>query len=162
MKNKIDNAYFLLETEEFEKADSEKEYINWRDGNSVVSGDFRIDKTKAYATPETGAWANPGPSSGPNSVLLKDGSTVTYHWYKFIDQPSFQQFGWSNAEKEKLQNFVEKIHKNWTIDKEYMAPPSTGKLVTIDPALIVMPPKGMEIGYVPIVTRQEKLLLTSN
>jgi hypothetical protein len=30
------------------------------------------------------------------------------------------------------------------------------ELVTLDPALIVTPPKGMEAGYVPIVTRQEK------
>jgi hypothetical protein len=30
-----------------------------------------------------------------------------------------------------------------------------GKLADIDPALIVTPPKGMEVGYVPIVTRQE-------
>jgi hypothetical protein len=29
-----------------------------------------------------------------------------------------------------------------------------GKLAEIDPALIVTPPKGMEVGYVPIVTRQ--------
>jgi hypothetical protein len=29
-----------------------------------------------------------------------------------------------------------------------------GKLAELDPALFVTPPKGMEIGYVPIVTRQ--------
>jgi len=27
--------------------------------------------------------------------------------------------------------------------------------VTLDPALLVTPPKGLEVGYVPIVTRQE-------
>jgi hypothetical protein len=37
-----------------------------------------------------------------------------------------------------------------------MAPPTTGSLVAIDPALMVTPPQGMEVGYVPIVTRQEK------
>jgi hypothetical protein len=42
-----------------------------------------------------------------------------------------------------------------------MAPPSTGKLVAIDPALIVRPPAGMEFGYVPIVTKQEKTLISS-
>jgi hypothetical protein len=36
-----------------------------------------------------------------------------------------------------------------------MAPPRFGKLVTLDPALLVTPPKGLEVGYVPIVTRQE-------
>jgi hypothetical protein len=37
-----------------------------------------------------------------------------------------------------------------------MAPPTSGALVTLDPALIVTPPKGLEVGYVPIVTRQER------
>jgi len=35
-----------------------------------------------------------------------------------------------------------------------MAPSGRGKLATLDPALLVTPPKGMEAGYVPIVTRQ--------
>jgi hypothetical protein len=43
-----------------------------------------------------------------------------------------------------------------------MAPPSTGELVAIDPVLIVSPPPGMEIGYVPIVIRQEKNMISSN
>jgi hypothetical protein len=35
-----------------------------------------------------------------------------------------------------------------------MSPPSSGTLVTLDPALLVTPPEGMEVGYVPIVTAQ--------
>jgi signal transduction histidine kinase len=31
---------------------------------------------------------------------------------------------------------------------------ATGKLADIDPALIMTPPEGLEIGYVPIVTQQ--------
>jgi hypothetical protein len=89
-------------------------------------------------------------------VRLIDGSLVTYAWYRFVDQPSFQQYGWSSEKKEALQSFVERIHREWPIDRDYMAPPTSGKLVTLDPALIVTPPKGMEAGYVPIVTRQEK------
>jgi len=50
--------------------------------------------------------------------------------------------------------FVEKIHAAWSIDHDYMAPPSRGTLVTLDPALIVRPPEGLEVGYVPIVTGQ--------
>jgi hypothetical protein len=51
---------------------------------------------------------------------------------------------------------VEKMHQNWTIDGQYMPPPSSGRpLAEIDPALIVEPPEGLEVGYVPIVTRQE-------
>jgi len=36
-----------------------------------------------------------------------------------------------------------------------MSPPTRGELVALDPALFVTPPKGMEVGYVPIVTHQE-------
>jgi len=31
----------------------------------------------------------------------------------------------------------------------------TGQLADIDPALMVRPPKGIKVGYVPIVTRRE-------
>lgn len=145
----------LLKSKEFPKAGTEPYYVNWRNGNEIVEGNFKIDKSLPYTSPEGGAWAKPGPVSNPYSAKLKDGSTVTFRWYRFVDQPSFQQFGWSKKEKERLQDFVEKIHQNWSIDQEYMAPPTTGKLVAIDPSLIVTPPKGMEIGYVPIVVRQE-------
>ncbi len=39
-------------------------------------------------------------------------------------------------------------------DQAYMAPPSQGTLVALDPALFVTPPKGMAVGYLPIVTGQ--------
>jgi hypothetical protein len=35
-----------------------------------------------------------------------------------------------------------------------MPPPSSGELVSLDPALLVTPPEGLERGYVPIVTGQ--------
>jgi len=49
----------------------------------------------------------------------------------------------------------EKLHLHWTKDDEYLPPPSLGKLAELAPALIVTPPEGLEVGYVPIVTRQE-------
>ena len=39
------------------------------------------------------------------------------------------------------------------VDHDYLAPPALGKLAELDPALMVTPPKGLEAGYVPIVTR---------
>ena len=97
----------------------------------------------------------PGPKTGPSTVKLADGSIVTYAWYRFVDQPSFQQYNWDDAKKARLQAFVEKIHRHWTIDKEYMAPPRRGALATLDPALLVTPPAGLDAGYVPIVTHQQ-------
>ncbi|HCC70212.1 MAG TPA: hypothetical protein DEQ09_03555 [Bacteroidales bacterium] len=111
-----------------------------------------------YSSPQTGSWGTPGPEAGPYYAYLADGSKVTYYWYRFIDQPSLQQYRdvWSEASREEFQSFIEKMHSNFTIDKEYMPAPRDGKaLVAIDPALIVTPPDGLENGYVPIVTAQE-------
>jgi hypothetical protein len=113
------------------------------------------EKGPAYTSPGKGAWTTPGAKSDAHTVKLVDGSVVTYKWYRFVDQPSFQQYAWDEKKKAKLQALVEKIHATWTIDKQYMAPPTRGKLVSLDPALIVTPPKGMEVGYVPIVIHQQ-------
>jgi len=86
---------------------------------------------------------------------LVDGSTVTYYWYKFIEQPVFGQLKWSADERAALQATIERMHRAWRIDGTYMAPPRAGALVRFDANLLVMPPKGMEIGFVPIVTKQE-------
>jgi hypothetical protein len=111
-----------------------------------------------YSSPDTGSWGTPGPAKGPFYTNLADGSRVTYYWYRFIDQPSLQQYKdiWSNSQKAEIQSIVEKIQNNWTADKEYMPAPRDGKpLVSIDRGLLVTPPEGLETGYVPIVTRQE-------
>lgn len=88
------------------------------------------------------------------AARLVDGSVVTYSWYRFVDQPSFHQYHWSKEKKAKLQALVEKLHAHWPIDRDYIAPPTRGKLVALDPALIVIPPSGLGVGFVPIVTRQ--------
>jgi hypothetical protein len=112
--------------------------------------------TMPYVTPEDdeSCWKTPGPAAGPFKVTLGDGSTVTYSWYRFADQPALLNADLSKEEREELQRRVEMIHRNWTKDREYLPPPLTGKLAEIDPALLVIPPKGLEIGYVPIVTSQ--------
>ena len=89
------------------------------------------------------------------TARLVDGSVVTYSWYRFVDQPSFQQYHWSAEKMAKLQALVEKLHAHWTSDRDYMPPATRGKLVALDPGLLVTPPVGLEAGYVPIVTRQE-------
>jgi hypothetical protein len=109
-----------------------------------------------YTSPDTqdSVWRKPGPKCGPFQAKLSDGSVVTYWWYRFIDQPALQDADLSDAEKEHLQSVAEQIHLHWTMGKKYLPPPAMGTLATLDPSLIVTPPKGLEIGYVPIVTRQ--------
>ena len=122
----------------------------------LLSKEFKLaGPGKPYTSPTVGAWSSPGPVRGPFTVDLADGSRVTYSWYRFIDQPSFQQYDWSEAKKARLQSFIERLHRNWPIDRDYMAPPSQGTPATLDPALLVTPPKGFDVGYVPIVTGQE-------
>jgi hypothetical protein len=110
-----------------------------------------------YTTPDDPAscWKKPGPVAGPFQARLGDGSVVTYYWYRFADQPALLNASFTEDEREQLQQRVEKIHRSWPKDHDYLAPPTAGTLCDLDPALLVTPPKGREIGYVPIATRQE-------
>ena len=111
---------------------------------------------KPYVTPDDpeSCWKKPGPVSGPFSAFPGDGTEVTYYWYRFADQPALLNADLSVEEREKMQKRVEMLHREWKKDRDYLPPPQKGKLAEIDPALIVTPPKGLEIGYVPIVTKQ--------
>ncbi|MFT5049343.1 MAG: hypothetical protein ACI8QZ_000735 [Chlamydiales bacterium] len=122
----------------------------------LIEANFQLAERGApFTTPGAGAWATPGPATEAVSAELNDGSKVTYAWYRFIDQPSFQQYAWGAEKKAQLQALVEKIHREWPIDRDYMLPPTSGELVALDAALFVTPPLGLEVGYVPIVLRQE-------
>jgi len=100
-------------------------------------------------------WKKPGPAAGPFQARLGDGSVVTYYWYRFADQPAMLNADLTPEEREVVQKRVEKLHRVWTKDRNYLAPPEVGTLASLDPALIVTPPRGLEVGYVPIATRQE-------
>ncbi len=112
--------------------------------------------SKPYITPDDAesCWKKPGPAAGPFQAHPGDGSVVTYYWYRFADQPALLNADLTDKERESLQTRVEKLHRNWKKDRDYLAPPAIGKLAHIDPALIVTPPPGLEAGYVPIAIRQ--------
>ncbi len=114
----------------------------------------RIPKT--YLTPDdpNSCWKTPGPKAGPFLARPGDGSLITYYWYRFADQPAILNADLTPHEREALQARVEKLHRHWTKDRDYLPPPASGPLAELDPALIVTPPPGLEVGYVPIVTRQ--------
>jgi len=109
-----------------------------------------------YVTPDDpqSCWKKPGPVAGPFKAHPGDGSVVTYYWYRFADQPALLNADLTDKEREILQARVEKLHRNWKKDRDYLPPPTIGKLADIDPALILTPPTGFETGYVPIATRQ--------
>jgi hypothetical protein len=112
--------------------------------------------SEPYVTPDDpqSCWKKPGPAAGPFQAHLGDGTVVTYYWYRFADQPALLNADLTDQERESLQARVEKLHRSWTRDREYLPPPTSGRLAAIDPALIVTPPPGLEVGYVPIATRQ--------
>ncbi len=122
----------------------------------VVFPQKKTAKPQPYVTPDEAdsCWKKPGPAAGPFEAKLGDGSVVTYSWYRFADQPALLNADLTAAERETLQKRIELLHKTWTKDREYLPPPTVGKLADLDPAVLVTPPKGLEIGYVPIVSRQ--------
>ena len=113
--------------------------------------------SEPYVTPDDpqSCWKKPGPVAGPYFAFPGDGSKVTYYWYRFADQPALLNADLTDTERETLQERVEKIHATWKMDGDYLPAPKIGQLADIDDALVVTPPPGFEIGYVPIATRQE-------
>lgn len=81
---------------------------------------------------------------------------MVVYWYRFADQSALLNADLTKEEREKMQTKVEKLHRTWTKERDYLAPPTVGKLADLDPAQLVTPPEGLEIGYVPIATRQEQ------
>jgi hypothetical protein len=162
---KIGSLVTLPEYYRLEKYKKDKEWwvvVNAKDvpaETGLAKVDFPkregVDR-RPYVTPDEAesSWKKPGPAAGPFEVKLGDGSVVTYYWYRFADQPALLNADLTAAERETLQKRVEKLHKAWAKDREYLPPPTVGKLADLDPAVLVTPPKGMEIGYVPIATRQ--------
>ena len=118
----------------------------------------RTARPQPYVTPDEAdsSWKKPGPAAGPFEARLGDGSAVTYYWYRFADQPALLNADLTAAERDALQKRVELLHRTWTKDKEYLPPPTVGRLADLDPGVLVTPPKGLEVGYVPVVTRQAK------
>lgn len=116
----------------------------------------RASAAQPYVTPEEpeSVWKKPGPVAGPFQAKLGDGSIVTYYWYRFADQPALRNANLSDAEREAIQHRVERLHRSWTKEREYLPPPTVGTLADLDSAVLVTPPPGLEVGHVPIVTRQ--------
>jgi hypothetical protein len=112
--------------------------------------------TEPYVTPQSpdSSWKSPGPKAGPFKKVLGDGSEITYFWYRFCDQPAMLNADLTPTERRAIQARVEKLHRTWKHKRDYLPSNKVGRLASIDPALIVQPPKGLEVGYVPIVTRQ--------
>ena len=119
----------------------------------LTSASFQPMNTTSFIYTAPSWWSASPAASNTYSAQLNDGSSVDYKWYKFVDQPALQRFNLNTNERERLQNAAEKIQRDWS-NSQLVDPPSNGSLASFDGGLLVTPPKGLEIGYVPIVIKQ--------
>ena len=123
---------------------------------SEAPSQLQIPSPFASATRKSG-YAPPlddGPLPRVSVVTLNDGSVVRYTWYRFVDQPAIAALGLSESQKERLQDAAERIHAQWNQQAIFIQPPSEGTLVEVQGEVLVTPPKGAEIGWVPVVISQ--------
>jgi len=102
---------------------------------------------------------------------LQNGSIATYVWFKFIEQPAVKTAQQNHPETytdsylNQLQSYIEEFHRK--INEQSMQNPTDPvfinyrganqpdsndpHLVKLDPAQIVQPEPGYEVGYVPVV-----------
>ena len=99
-----------------------------------------------------------------HETTLDDGSVVRYRWYRFTDQPVFWNLKnefpdlYSDAKLQELQETIEMMHQKWDGSVNLLERPASTDafhLAEIDHGLIVEPPAGKEIGWVPIVWEVE-------
>ena len=95
-----------------------------------------------------------GPAPQVREVQLNDGSVLRYTWYRFVDQPALAALGLTAKQKTDLQTIVEQIHTEWGQQTEFIKPPSRGDLVELQQEVLVEPPAGAEVGWVPVVISQ--------
>lgn len=107
-----------------------------------------------YSDEIVDVWKSPGPTSGPYYTDHDDGSTSVYYWYKFNEQPSILNSDMDETERQLAQERVELMHKNWNKYDGYLPEPTKEK-VSLDNGLLVTPPPGLEVGYVPISIHQQ-------
>ena len=99
-----------------------------------------------------------------HETTLDDGSVVRYRWYRFIDQPVFWNMKnefpdvYTPEKLDQLQATIETMHREWDGSTNLLERPSSQRvleLAEIDHGLLVSPPEGKEVGWVPIVWEVE-------
>ena len=97
-----------------------------------------------------------------NETTLDDGSVISYRWYRFVDQPVFWNMKrehpefYTDAYLSDLQTMIEMMHVQWDGSVNLLERPANQDqfhLAEVDHGLLVDPPAGKEVGWVPIVTQ---------
>lgn len=111
------------------------------------------DKSFTYDSPSW--WLDGVSTSAEQSVDLVDGTTITYRWFRFSDQPALRRLGLTATEKARLQNLAEDLQRQWN-NSSPQAAASSGELLSFDTNILLSPPNQYSVGYVPIVVRQQR------
>lgn len=134
-----------------------------------VNHQFFNYKERDTSHPDFQNWDTTGKTR--YQVQLQNGSTATYVWFKYIEQPAVKTAQqnhpetYTDAYLDSLQSYIENLHteinENSSVDPSdpvfinYRGSNSPDNrdphLAKIDPEQIVAPPKGFEIGYVPVI-----------
>jgi len=126
-----------------------------------TEGAKTFSRHEPATNPKHWCWACTDPSkcSDEARITLEDGAVVSYRWYRWRDQPALQQMArefpsvYTDSYLSQLQSRVEKMHgAGWFTPggKSLLRRPRSTNLVEIERSLIMEPPAGKEVGWVPI------------
>lgn len=103
--------------------------------------------------PSGGCLTSPGPSDATlYCVRTKSPSVLGYKWYKFTEQPVMQRMRLTAEQKAYMQRRIETLHAStprlsqWIKERGARA----NGLAELEASLLVRPPAGMDVGYVPV------------
>jgi hypothetical protein len=142
------------------------EYGNLENPTNLQNHQDEID-LPADDTFNTDCWVCEDPDGCDKEIhqtTLDDGSVISYRWYRFIDQPVFWNMKreypefYTDSYLADLQMTMESMHRNWDGSVNLLERPADQTrlhLAEIDHGLILDPPAGKEVGWVPIVTQVE-------
>ena len=134
-----------------------------------VTHKFFSYKERDASHPDFQNWDTSGKTR--HQVVLQNGSTATYVWFKFIEQPAVKTAHqnhpniYTEAYLDKLQSFIENLHRE--INENSVQNPTNPvfinyrgdnnpdnndlHLAKLDPAQLVQAESGFAVGYVPVV-----------
>mmetsp|Transcript_36067 Transcript_36067/g.100780 ORF Transcript_36067/g.100780 Transcript_36067/m.100780 type:complete len:171 (+) Transcript_36067:1-513(+) len=101
--------------------------------------------------PQGGCLDSPGPADPRMYCVLTSAPTwIGYKWYRFVDQPGLQRLRLTSSQKTFMQDRVERLHRTLS-GKDRWIKDGPSELAEVSAAQLVVPPRGKEYGYVPIV-----------
>ena len=149
--------YFHLTADANQKPEWTRSHRNRpRDEAPSLSFDRPSERVaEPYTTPEEpdSCWKKPGPVAGPFRARWRRQRGQYYGIVLPINLRCSMRVSPKTIASSSRSS--REVHRTSPKDRDYLAPPTVGTLCDLDPALLVTPPKGKEVGYVPIATRQE-------